>query len=133
MPGLERGLLISVRARDEAREEQTPCSPVAILGCARGGIGPGRGKRAAEDSDSARHVGGPNSAMCIACKADTPCEHALNESGAIDGEYCIVCHHRSSLPNLARRKPAPLGPRKARPSMSALLREIRQRRGRRRA
>jgi hypothetical protein len=71
--------------------------------------------------------------MCIACKADTPCEHSLKECAAIEGEYCIVCHHRSSLPNLARPKPAPLGPRKARPSMSALLREIRQRRGRRRA
>ena len=59
--------------------------------------------------------------MCIACKADTPCEHALNDCAAIGGEYCIVCHHSSSLPNLTRRKPAPLGPRKARPRMAALL------------
>jgi hypothetical protein len=71
--------------------------------------------------------------MCVACKVDTSCEHALKDCAAIEGEYCIVCHHHSSLPSLARRKPARLGPPKARPSMSALLREIRQRRGRRRA
>jgi hypothetical protein len=71
--------------------------------------------------------------MCVACQVDTSCEHALKDCAAIEGEYCIVCHHHSSMPNLARRKPAALGPRKARPSMSALLREIRLRRGRRRA
>jgi hypothetical protein len=71
--------------------------------------------------------------MCVACKVDPSCEHPLTDCAAIEGEYCIVCHHHSSIPNLARRKPAPLGPQKARPRMSALLREIRQRRGRRRA
>jgi hypothetical protein len=63
--------------------------------------------------------------MCVACQVETSCEHALKDCAAIEGEY--------SMPSLARRKPAPLGSRKARPSMSALLREIRQRRGRRRA
>jgi hypothetical protein len=59
--------------------------------------------------------------MRIAGKVDTSCEHPLKDCAAIEGEYCIVCHHHSSMPNLARRKPARLGPRKARPSMSALL------------
>jgi hypothetical protein len=71
--------------------------------------------------------------MCVACKVETSCEHPLKDCATIEGEYCIVCHHHSSMPSLARRKPAPLGPQKARPSPSALLREIRQRRGRRRA
>lgn len=51
----------------------------------------------------------------------------------MEGEYCIVCHHDSTLPSVVRRKAAPPGPRTARPNMSALLREIRHRRGRRRA
>jgi len=71
--------------------------------------------------------------MCLACKADESCEHSLRECAAIEGEYCIVCHHDSSMPSLARRRAGPPGPGKARPSLSALLREIRQRRGRRRA
>jgi hypothetical protein len=50
--------------------------------------------------------------MCVACKVDTSCEHALKDCSAIEGEYCIVCHHHSAMPNLARRKPARLAPRK---------------------
>lgn len=61
------------------------------------------------------------------------CEHSLSDCATNDGEYCIICHHRSSLLSLARRKPAPLGLRKGRRSLAALLREIRQRRGRRSA
>jgi len=82
---------------------------------------------------SGNRVRGQDFAMCIACKADMLCEHSPKECTVIEGEYCIVCHHGSSLPNLALRRLASLGPRKGRPSMSALLREIRQRRGRRRA
>jgi len=47
----------------------------------------------------------------------------------VKGEYCLVCHHNSSLSVPARRSTT-LGPRKDRPSLSALLREIRQRRAR---
>jgi len=71
--------------------------------------------------------------MCIACQVDTPCDHPLKECVAIRGEYCIVCHHGSTLPGVVRRRSASIGPQKIRPSLSALLREIRQRRGRRRA
>jgi hypothetical protein len=71
--------------------------------------------------------------MCIVCSAHTFCEHPLKDCAAIEGEYCIVCHHASTMPNLARRRAAPPGTPKARPSISALLRKIRQRRGRRRA
>jgi hypothetical protein len=68
--------------------------------------------------------------MCVACKAETQCEHPLSDCSAINGEYCIVCHHNSSL-SMPGRKSTPLGPRKAPSRMSAVLREIRQRRGRR--
>jgi hypothetical protein len=71
--------------------------------------------------------------MCIACKADKPCDHPLKDCATMEGAYCIVCHHDSTMPSLAARRPARLGPRTARPTLSALLREIRQRRGRRRA
>ncbi|MEX2222787.1 MAG: hypothetical protein WEG40_13400 [Candidatus Rokuibacteriota bacterium] len=53
----------------------------------------------------------------------------MNDCATVKGEYCLVCHHNSSLAAPARRS-TPLGPRKDRPSLSALLREIRQRRGR---
>ena len=69
--------------------------------------------------------------MCLAC--NTSCTHSLKECAAMDGEYCIVCHHESTMPSLSRRRATPPGSSKARPSLSALLREIRQRRGRRRA
>ncbi|MGH7415560.1 MAG: hypothetical protein ACREKJ_15290 [Candidatus Rokuibacteriota bacterium] len=68
--------------------------------------------------------------MSFACKSDRRCEHALNDCAAVEGEYCLVCHHGSSLTTPARRS-TPQGPGKPRPSMAALLREIRQRRGRR--
>jgi hypothetical protein len=67
--------------------------------------------------------------MCFACKSDGRCDHSLNECATVKGEYCLVCHHNSSLSAPARRSTT-LGPRKDRPSLSALLREIRQRRGR---
>ena len=62
--------------------------------------------------------------MCFACKSDVRCDHALNDCATVKGEYCLVCHHNSSL---ARRSTA-LGPRKDRSSLSELLREIRLRR-----
>jgi hypothetical protein len=68
--------------------------------------------------------------MCIACKTTLTCDHRVTECAAIEGEYCLVCHHDSALPQPARRS-APLGARKNRASMSALLREIRTRRRRR--
>jgi hypothetical protein len=71
--------------------------------------------------------------MCVACSVDTFCDHSLKDCAAIEGEYCIVCHHTSTMPNLARRRAALPGTPKVRGSLSALLREIRQRRGRRRA
>jgi hypothetical protein len=67
--------------------------------------------------------------MCFACQSDDRCEHSLNDCGAVKGEYCLVCHHNTTLSVPARRSTS-LGPRKDRPSLSALLREIRQRRGR---
>jgi hypothetical protein len=66
--------------------------------------------------------------MCFACKSDARCDHPLNDCAAVKGEYCLVCHHNTTLPVPARRSTA-LGPRKDRPSLSVLLREIRQRRG----
>jgi hypothetical protein len=66
--------------------------------------------------------------MCFACKSDARCDHPLNDCAAVKGEYCLVCHHNTTLPVPTRRSTA-LGPRKDRPSLSALLREIRQRRG----
>ena len=45
------------------------------------------------------------------------------------GEYCLVCHHNSSLATPARRS-TPLGPRKDKTGLSAVLREIRERRKR---
>lgn len=68
--------------------------------------------------------------MCFACKSDGRCEHSLNDCTAVQGDYCLVCHHTSSLATPARRS-TPAGPAKDRPSLSALLREIRRRRGRR--
>lgn len=67
--------------------------------------------------------------MSFACKSDARCEHPLNECATVDGEYCLTCYHNSSLATPPRRS-TPAGPRKTRPGMSALLREIRQRRGR---
>lgn len=67
--------------------------------------------------------------MSFACKSDKPCEHPLRECAAVQGEYCLVCHHGSSLAVPPRRSTI-MGPRRQRQSMSALLREIRQRRGR---
>jgi len=71
----------------------------------------------------------PGPTMSFACKSDARCEHPLNECATVDGEYCLVCYHNSSLATPPRRS-TPAGPRKSRPGMSALLREIRQRRGR---
>ncbi|HEY7652958.1 MAG TPA: hypothetical protein VIG07_09070 [Methylomirabilota bacterium] len=68
--------------------------------------------------------------MCFACKSDGRCEHALKDCSAVKGDYCPVCHHGSSLATPARRS-TPSGPKKDRRGLSALLREIRQRRGRR--
>lgn len=68
--------------------------------------------------------------MSFACKSDGRCDHALKECSTVLGEYCLVCHHSSTLPTRTRRS-TPLGPRKDRTSLSALLREIRARRGRR--
>ncbi len=68
--------------------------------------------------------------MSFACKSDRRCDHALKDCSAVRGEYCLVCHHNSSLATPGR-KSTPLGPRKDRPGLTALLREIRQRRGRR--
>jgi hypothetical protein len=68
--------------------------------------------------------------MSFACKSDKRCEHSLQDCSAVRGEYCLVCHHNSTLATPARRSTR-LGPRKDRPGLSALLREIRQRRGRR--
>jgi hypothetical protein len=65
--------------------------------------------------------------MCFACKSDVRCDHSLNDCATVKGEYCLVCHHNSSLPAPARRSTA-LGPRKDRRSLSELLREIRLRR-----
>ena len=129
--------------RSGARREPTTCSVVAhtastvamlpsrsagaVPGCVRGGRGSGSGNRPAPEPRRGPDV------MCLACKADPACEHSLRECSAIEGAYCIVCHHDSSLPGLAVRRAAAPGRPKARPSMAALLREIRQRRGRRRA
>ena len=67
--------------------------------------------------------------MSFACKSDKPCEHPLRECAAVQGEYCLVCHHGSSLAVPPRRSTI-MGPRRQRQGMGALLREIRQRRGR---
>jgi len=71
-----------------------------------------------------------SAAMSFACKSDTRCDHPLNECATVDGDYCLVCYHSSFLAIPPRRTPS-WGARKTRPTMSALLREIRQRRGRR--
>jgi hypothetical protein len=68
--------------------------------------------------------------MSFACKSDRRCDHALKDCSTVRGEYCLVCHHNSSLASPAR-KSTPLGPRKDRAGLGALLREIRRRRGRR--
>ena len=65
--------------------------------------------------------------MCFACKSDVRCDHSLNDCATVKGEYCLVCHHNSSLSAPARRSTA-LGPRKDGSSLSELLREIRLRR-----
>jgi hypothetical protein len=44
--------------------------------------------------------------MCIVCSAHTFCEHPLKDCAAIEGEYCIVCHYASTMPNLAPRRAA---------------------------
>ena len=67
-------------------------------------------------------------AMSYACKSDRRCDHSLSECSTVRGEYCVACHHGSSLSTPARRT-TPLGPLKTRPGMSAVLREIRERRG----
>jgi hypothetical protein len=68
--------------------------------------------------------------MSFACKSDGRCDHPVKDCSAVKGEYCLVCHHNSSLASSARRS-TPLGLRKDRPGLSAVLREIRQRRARR--
>ena len=65
--------------------------------------------------------------MCFARKSDGRCDHSLNDCATVKGEYCLVCHHNSSLSAPVRRS-TPLGPRKDRRSLSELLREIRLRR-----
>lgn len=67
--------------------------------------------------------------MSFACKSDARCEHPLNECATPDGDYCLVCYHNSSLAMPARRS-TPQGPRKRRASLSEVMREIRERRGR---
>src|SRR3981189_1778356 len=51
--------------------------------------------------------------MSFACKSERRCDHSLKECSAVRGEYCLVCHHNSSLATPARRS-TPLGPRKDR-------------------
>lgn len=68
--------------------------------------------------------------MSFACQSDKRCEHPLKECAAVRGEYCLVCHHGSTLATPARRSTL-AGPRRDQRGMSAILREIRQRRGRR--
>jgi len=68
--------------------------------------------------------------MSFACETNERCEHSLKDCAAVQGEYCLVCHHASSLATPPRRS-TPAGPRKDRLGMAGLLREIRQRRGRR--
>ena len=67
--------------------------------------------------------------MSFACKSGRRCDHELKECSAVRGEYCLVCHHNSSLATPARRS-TPMGPRKDRTGLSAVLREIRERRKR---
>jgi hypothetical protein len=68
--------------------------------------------------------------MSFACKSDRRCDHPLEHCSTVSGAYCLVCHHHSTLAVPVRRS-TPLGPKKDRASLSALLREIRLRRGRR--
>ncbi|HSB40494.1 MAG TPA: hypothetical protein VLK28_01590 [Methylomirabilota bacterium] len=68
--------------------------------------------------------------MSFACRSDRRCDHPLKDCSAVQGEYCPVCHHASSLPAPTRRSPSPGAP-KQRPGLSAVLREIRRRRARR--
>ena len=68
--------------------------------------------------------------MSFACKSDQRCEHPLKDCAAVQGDYCPVCHHGSSLATRPRRSTL-AGPRRDQRGMSAMLREIRQRRGRR--
>ena len=67
--------------------------------------------------------------MSFACQSDKRCEHPLKDCAAVRGEYCLVCHHGSTLAIPARRSTL-AGPRRDQRGMSAILREIRQRRGR---
>jgi hypothetical protein len=66
--------------------------------------------------------------MRFACKTETRCDHPVKDCP--EGEYCVTCHHDSFLARPMRRKSGSLGPQKYGPERSALLREIRQRRGR---
>ena len=52
--------------------------------------------------------------MSFACKSDGPCEHPLSDCVTVTGEYCLVCHHTSTLRAPARRS-AGLALRKDRP------------------
>jgi hypothetical protein len=74
-------------------------------------------------------IRGERPTMSFACKSDKSCDHPLRDCAAVQGEYCLVCHHGSSLAVPPRRSTV-MGPRRQRQSMGALLREIRQRRGR---
>lgn len=67
--------------------------------------------------------------MSFACKSERRCDHALQDCATVRGEYCLVCHHNSSLATSTRRS-TPLGPRKDKAGLSGVLREIRERRKR---
>jgi hypothetical protein len=49
--------------------------------------------------------------MCFACKTETRCDHPVKDCPAVEGEYCVTCHHDSSVAQPPRRKSASLGPR----------------------
>jgi hypothetical protein len=58
------------------------------------------------------------------------CDHPVKDCRTVEGESCVGCHHDASLTRPMRRTSGSLGPRQYGPERSALLREIRQRRGR---
>jgi hypothetical protein len=33
--------------------------------------------------------------MCFACETETRCDHPLSECVAVEGDYCVGCHHMS--------------------------------------
>ncbi len=47
--------------------------------------------------------------MSFACKSERRCDHSLKDCSAVRGEYCLVCHHNSSLASPARGSAADAG------------------------